>query len=779
MEPLEFNPRAKECIERSKTVCTELGGTAVHPMDIFLATVLSRYEPIISFLNTCTSDPVLFIKESYEYCKGLKRIKKKKISWGRESSRIINLAHKEAQKDGTAYIGVDHLFLSCIRNSAKVREFLEAVGIDDSVFYVAFTDFCMAMHTSSPQEHLDSQHGQMKTVNMDKYCDHINSRVMRNKFKFYGRMEEINDAMNALCRKQKSNVLFVGEAGVGKTAIVEGLALAMEDPPKNSEIAFLKMDIFELKLTDMVAGAVYRGEFEKRLNATLDEIKSLPSKTVIFIDEIHMVVGAGDREGAMDAANILKPALANGEISCIGATTYAEYKKYIEKDSALARRFEVIHIKEPSIKETYDIISNCKSSYEEYHSVKFSEDAVKALVNAADEHVPYRRFPDKAFDLLDEAGTFFKLRHCKRPDDLIKRELELREFVDSEGENIEEIGRYDKKMNEFRQDMEEWTDSIKKSTDIKVSNVKSFVDKKFKLNNKKFDLRTSLNKNVLGQDRAIKSFCSFIQIISRQKRKNKPKFSVLLAGPHGVGKTLLCQEYAKQQPLGIDGSALFDMSHYSDATSINKMIGSSAGYVGYDKGGVLTEKLKNNPNIILFFENIEKAHPSIVDLIAQIINDGSLQDNIGQKIDCSRCSIFLSTSQINKRSVGFGSNDSESPELELDSKKIPANILGAIDKYIILPQLNVKTFQLIVRRHMEESPFDVDIDEDVFAFVSGKCSIELGARPLLSAVDEFILSPLYEFESHNKIKKSEGIHIKMLDNSINISIFKREYEKSS
>ena len=761
---LDHSPRFKDSIEHSKLICRELGGTTIQPMDIFLSTLVSNYDVIINFFNSCTSDPAFIIRSAYAHCQEIKRQKKKKICWTRESSSVINKAGAETIVDNSPFIGVEHLFASCLKNSPSVADFLQSLSIDSGEFYQAFVSF-RAMMLSSSQTNAEVDYMNQTTKNISKFCDHVNTRVIDNHFQFYGRMDEINAAMTALCRKQKSNVLFVGEAGVGKTALVEGLALAMEQPPDDSDIAFVKMDIFELKLSDMLAGAIYRGEFEKRLNDTVEELKSFPSKVVVFIDEFHSIVGAGDKEGAMDAANILKPALARGEISCIGATTFAEYKKYIEKDTALARRFEVIKVTEPSAKETAEILQNCKTSYEKFHGVKFSPDSIKLLVKAADEHTPYRKFPDKAFDLLDEAGTFFKLKHCRKPINLVKRERVLRKKT--EEDIVTDETHLD--LLEFKADMEIWIESIKKEVNIGSSEIKQFLNKKFNISENSPDLYTLISKNLLGQADALTEFCSLAKFSSstRLGYKNKPRFLVLIGGPSGVGKTLLAQEYAKAQPLGVEALEIFDMSHYADSTSINKMIGSSAGYIGYEQGGVLTEKLKNNPNLLILFKNIEKAHPSVIDLIAQILSNGILNDNIGQKIDCSRCSIFLTTSEIQKNIIGFNSSE---VLLQINAAKLPKNILSSVDKSLVFKDLCISTMKDIVISYLSQPPLKLQVDPSIPAFVVEKVSTDSGARPVLSATDELIMGPVYKYLSQNPDKDNEKISIKMLDKSVNINI---------
>lgn len=777
---LDYNPRAKECIDKSKQICKELGGTSVNPMDVFLATLISRHEIIRGFISNCTSDPLGLVQGAAEYCQQMKRIPRKRISWKRESSRIIKQAQNEAQASNDPYVGEDHIFRSCLINSSQVAAFLDSLGVDTKAFYDAYVDFSKSFHEDNRASDLEANPSTTKTLQnwthardgtlefMSQFCDHINERVVRNNFQFFGRMDEINSAMTALCRKQKSNVLFVGEAGVGKTALVEGLALAMENPPKDSPIAFPKMEIFELKLSDMLAGAMYRGEFEKRLNSTLLEIKTINPKAVLFIDEFHMLIGAGSQDGAADASNILKPALANGEISCIGATTYAEYKKYIEKDAALARRFEVIHVKEPSPSETIKILQNCKENYENFHSVSFEEGAIKAIVNAADSNLPYRRFPDKAFDLLDEAGTFLKLQRCKKPKNLIDLEHELKELPNIKHTlGKRDVKTYELKIKGYEEGMNEWIKGIESPIAVSEKDILLFIKEKFNLHNTQCDtLAEFLNKRVTGQASALNKFVRAEKASKFRKKKEGPELSMLLAGPSGVGKTWLATSYAEYFPASKAGLSVFDMSQYSDATSVNKLIGSSAGYVGYDQGGVLTEKLKNNPKLILLFENIERAHPTVIDLISSIINSGSLQDNIGQVIDCSRCKVFFTTHQAEARSAGFTESEGL---IVLQKDKLPKDIVDGVDKIILLNPLDLESLKELISRRVKGCGLDVEISEDALEFVAKKANTS-NARPALSLAEDLILTPIYEML--NKDNEKCIFSIKMLDNSINIDTIK-------
>jgi ATP-dependent Clp protease ATP-binding subunit ClpC len=776
---LIFSPRSKLCLETAKTICKECDGTVVQPIDLFLATFVSKYIVILRFISECTNSPEKLILKCNEFCEQLKRVKNKNISWSRESKKIIQKAEEEACDDKNSFVGVEHIFLSCIKNSKQIETFLGTLGIQKDSFYKSFKNFLKVVHDTPPKEKGKSPMGQRPQVTeslVDKYTTDINEKVINGDFQFFGRTDEIKNIMTALCRKQKSNILLVGEAGVGKTALVEGLALAMESPPEDADIAFVGMNILQIHIADMLSGAKYRGEFEDRLTKTLKEISNSPDKTILFIDEFHSVVGAGDNEGSLDAANILKPALADGSISCIGATTYSEYKKYIEKDPALVRRFETIHVSEPSIKETMEILCHCKKSYEEFHKVTFSTEAIKKMIHSADKYIPYRRFPDKAFDLLDEAGTYFKLRANKRPSDILKLEKELKDFLLSE-DNVD-LEKYTKKLETFQIKMDNWNEKVPKEIRINKKTIDTFLESKFESEKKNIDLADFLKKSIFGQDEAIEELSSLISILILSNKKGRPTGSILIVGTSGTGKTQMVKNFADLQPLGERCLIHLDMAHYSTEMSITKLIGSSAGYVGYEKGGVLTEKLKNNPNSVILFDNIEKAHPSIIDLITQMIEMGHLEDNMGMKIDCTRSWIFFTSSCVTKGAAGFGD---EAYTVELNKNKFPVYLLPKIDKIITLKQLDEKAVEMVCKNHAEEVliPLGVEVEENVYQHLCKQTNVLHGARGAITATDEQLIAPLYSFLQKSSLNAnfSSKIIAKVLDNQIVFEIMELDYEK--
>ena len=571
-----------------------------------------------------------------------------------------------------------------------------------------------------------------KESSLDEFTIELTS--IANKFdEVIGRDEEIDRVMQVLARRKKNNPVLVGEAGVGKTAIVEGLAkkIALNFVPD----ALKNKKIYSLDIGSLVAGTKYRGEFEKRMKAILSELKK-ENEPILFIDEIHMIVGAGATgSGNMDVANLLKPALAKGEIRCIGATTYEEYKNNFEKDRALNRRFQKIDIKEPSIEDTIKILKGLKSKYEEFHNVRYSEEAMKTATILAKKYLREKFLPDSAIDLIDEAGAKFKLRGKKL---ITKSDIE--------------------------------------SIVSKIAN----IPKESATNNEIEKLKTlegNLKAKVFGQDNAIKEL---VKVIKRKKaglsRDEKPIGSFLFVGPTGVGKTEIAKQLAKI--LGIN-FLRFDMSEYQEKHAVAKLIGSPPGYVGYEKGGLLTEAIRKNPHTVLLLDEIEKAHPDIVQILLQVMDSATLTDNDGRKADF-RNVILIMTSNLG---VGEGNNPGflqefkEFKEEAIDRFFAPEfinrldsivrfkplsreNVLMVVDKFIneLQDKLNNKKIKLTLTKRAKE------------ALAKKGYSIKLGARPLARVIEENIVEPLSDEILFGNLKNGGEVKIDFVKDKFNLKI---------
>ncbi len=550
-----------------------------------------------------------------------------------------------------------------------------------------------------------------------------------------GREKEIERVMQVLVRRKKNNPILVGEPGVGKTAIVEGLAkkIALNEVPK----ALKNKKIYSLDLGALIAGTKYRGEFEKRMKLILDELKK-EKEPILFIDEIHMIVGAGAAgNGSMDVANLLKPALARGEIRCIGATTYEEYKNHFEKDRALNRRFQKIDIKEPSIEDTVKILKGLKSKYEEFHGVRYSEEAIKSAAVLAKKYLREKFLPDSAIDLIDEAGAKFKLKGKK----LITKS------------DIEGI--------------------VAKLANIPKENASNNEIEKLR------HLEDNLKARVFGQDEAIKEL---VKVIKRKKagltREDKPIGSFLFVGPTGVGKTEIAKQLANI--LGIN-FLRFDMSEYQEKHSVAKLIGSPPGYVGYEKGGFLTEAIRKNPHTVLLLDEIEKAHPDIVQILLQVMDSATLTDNDGRKADF-RNVVLIMTSNLG---VGEGNNPgflqefSEFKEEAIDRFFAP-EFLNRLDAIVRFKPLSHESVLMVVDKFIDElqdklssKKVKLTLTKRAKNALAKKGYLpKLGARPLARVIEENIVEPLSDEILFGDLKGGGEVRVDYVKDKFNLKVKK-------
>jgi len=559
---------------------------------------------------------------------------------------------------------------------------------------------------------------------LDKYSINLLQKAKEGKIDpVIGRDKEIQRVVQILCRRKKNNPILVGEAGVGKTAIAEGLALniiAGEVP-----LIIQDAELYALDLSALLAGAKYRGDFEKRLKGVMNELKGHPN-AILFIDEIHTLIGAGSTSGTMDAANQLKPALASGELKCMGATTFAEYRNSFEKDKALSRRFSKINIEEPSAKNSYLILKVLKSSYEKHHKVQYTDGALKSAVKLSKRYIIDRFLPDKAIDLIDETAASFHLKKVK-------------------------------KNKITSKDIEKTIASI-----LGISNAKVTKNETQSLMNLEEDLKLK----VIGQDAAIMEVSKAIKISKAGLTPdNKPIASFLFSGPTGVGKTELA--IALSQTLGINFER-FDMSEYMEKHALSRLVGAPPGYVGYEQGGLLTEVIKKHPYTLLLLDEIEKAHPELVNILLQIMDNATLTDNNGYKANFKNV-ILIMTSNIgaNARNVmGFNKDDSLSKGEELKSFFTP-EFRNRLDAIIEFKQLSIETVRGIAAKFINElnielkkKKIDVSASAEAIHFIADKgYSTEMGARPLKKYIQANITNKLSEEILFGKLKN--GGHVKV------------------
>lgn len=587
-----------------------------------------------------------------------------------------------------------------------------------------------------------------------------------------GRVKEIERLAQILSRRKKNNPILIGEPGVGKSAIVEGLALRIVEK-KVSRILFDKR-VIALDMTAVVAGTKYRGQFEERIRSILNELKKNPN-IILFIDEIHTIVGAGSAAGSMDAANMLKPALARGEIQCIGATTLDEYRQNIEKDGALERRFQKVIVEPTTAEETLQILKNIKDKYEDHHNVNYTDAALEACVKLTNRYITDRNFPDKAIDALDEAGSRVHLTNITAPKEIEEQEKLIDEMKSLKNEavrlqNFELAASYRDKEKEYTNQLdtlkEEWEKSLKENRetvdDEQIAEVVSMmsgvpVQRMAQAEGMKLlGMKDDLLSKVIGQDKAIATLVKAIQR-SRVglKDPNKPIGTFMFLGPTGVGKTHLAKELAKLMFGSADALIRIDMSEYMEKFTVSRLVGAPPGYVGYEEGGQLTEKVRRKPYSIVLLDEIEKAHPDVFNILLQVMDEGRLTDSYGRTVDFKN-TIVIMTSNIGTRQLKeFGKGIGFAAQIRTDDKEYSRNVItkalnksfapefiNRLDEIITFDQLDMDALTRIIDielkglySRVENIGYKLVIDEDAKKFVATKgYDVQFGARPLKRAI---------------------------------------------
>ena len=587
-----------------------------------------------------------------------------------------------------------------------------------------------------------------KTSPLDAYCVNLIKKAEKNKIDtLIGRISEIERMTQVLCRRTKNNPLLVGDPGVGKTAIVEGLANKIY---RNEVPDVLKGNvIYSLDMGVLIAGTRYRGDFEERLKSIINEIEK-NSKYILFIDEIHTLVGTGATSGnSMDAANMLKPALQSGQIRCIGSTTFSEYRQFFEKDRALQRRFQKIDILEPSVEETYKIMFGLRSKYEDFHKVKYSDEAIRASVDLSYKYIGNKRLPDKSIDIIDELGSSESLKTADQKKDILLEE------------DVEKI----------------------------VSKMTKIPEKNITLNDRNYlkDIDKNLKRLIYGQDHAIEALANSIKLsISGLRGTNKTIGNYLFSGPTGVGKTELAKQLAKI--LGVE-LLRFDMSEYSERHTISKLIGAPPGYVGFDQGGQLSESVEKNPHAVLLIDEIEKAHPDIYNILLQIMDYGTLTDQNGKKIDFRNIILILTTNagatDLEKNQMGFDKKESNENDFETIKKVFTPEFRNRLDSLIRFNNLDKKIIKLIVSKFIMELETQLNA-RDITIEISDKatdliCELGydkiMGARPISRVIDEKIKKPLANEIIHGKLIDGGLVKIDNKNKTFDFQISKLEKVK--
>ena len=710
------------------------------------------------------------------------------------ATRLLEDAKAEADRFKDEFVGAEHLLIALtLETQGEVPQILQQFGIDQEKVYQALAEV-------RGGHRVTDQRAESRYRSLEKYTVDLTVLAREGKLDpIIGRDEEVKRVMQTLTRRTKNNPAIIGDAGVGKTAIVEGLAqrIVLGDVP----LALKDRRVLALDMGSLVAGSKFRGEFEERLKSVMDEVKQAQGEIILFIDEIHTVVGAGAAEGAIDASNLLKPALARGELQCIGATTLVEYRKYIEKDAALERRFQPIYVEEPSVETAIQMLRGLCPRYEAHHKVKIEESALEAAVRLSHRYLPDRRLPDKAVDLIDEAASKLRIEAESLPREIKEQEERLRQMENQE-EAASQRADYQSAAElrterlrlegEYTLAREQWLRDHKTEMVVDGDDIGRLIAQWTGIPANRLlegeaerllHMEDSLHKRVVGQDSAIR-------VVSEATRRSRaglkdpkrPIGSFIFLGPTGVGKTELARSLAEFLFDHEDSIVRVDMSEYMEAHSVSRLIGAPPGYVGYEEGGQLTEAVRRRPFRVVLFDEIEKAHPDVFNILLQILEDGRLTDGHGRTVDFRNTMVImtsnLGTGEVGRQMLGFRRDTDSISEQERQRTAIEGalkrtfrpELLNRIDEIVIFDPLDQGQIQQIVdllvaevRERLEERQIGVELSDAAKEWLAKEgFDSEYGARPLRRAVQRYVENPLSnrilsgEFKAGDVVKVDVG-----------------------
>ncbi len=746
---------------------------------------------LIGLLSTDSTIPALTNNNiTYE---GVDRLIREEIGVGNPTSltpddftprakRIIEISFQIARTMRNSYVSVEHLLAALLKeDDSYAVKFINELGTDSQrVFDDLISDLSSNSYDSNPQSS-SKKKGKSKTPTLDEFGKNLTELAKQGKIDpVIGREKEIERVIQILSRRNKNNPCLIGEPGVGKTAIAEGLALKIVNGEVPEMLA--NKTIYSLDLTSMVAGTKYRGDFEERIKKAMDEVKD-NKDVILFIDEIHNIMGAGAAEGAVDAANILKPSLARGEIQVIGATTISEYRKNIEKDAALERRFQPVTVGEPTEEETVEILKGLRDKYEAHHKVKITDDAINSAVKLSSRYINDRFLPDKAIDLIDEAASVVRLNAYTLPQNLKDMEEEIKRLNAEKqdavnNQKFEEAAKIRDKANELNKLLDDekskWRNSsnhdVKAVSSEEIAQVVSQwtgvpVNQLTKEESERLlNMEKILHERIVGQDKAVSAISKAIRRGRvGLKNPNRPIGSFIFLGPTGVGKTELCKSLAEAMFGDENAIIKLDMSEYMEKHTVSKLIGAPPGYVGFDEGGQLTEKIRRKPYSVVLFDEIEKAHPDVFNMLLQILEDGVLTDSQGRKVSFKNAIIIMTSnvgaSKITDEKLALGFVQEDGKKLSIEDLVMPdlkktfkPEFLNRLDDIIVFNQLDQNDIEEIAKRmlkSLKKRTADLGIELDFTDNAITELAKEgfdktYGARPLRRAIQSKIEDRLSE-----------------------------------
>src|SRR5574344_1583570 len=834
----QFSPKVSEILAFSREEATRLASRYVGPEHMVLGILREKENPLQNLFKRMNIDEqnVKFeLEKKVREDEMSEPIITSELVLNEQASNILKLAVLEARLQHTQLVDVQHLILAILHdqvdNGAKEILELNNMNYEDTLSYLQVQksnspvqnglelpdeddeDFDSKPSGSGQAESITVKNKSSNTPILDNFSTDLTQAALDGKLDVVvGREKEIQRVTEILCRRKKNNPILIGEPGVGKSAIVEGLAQLIVQH-KTSPLLFNKR-VVNLNMTAIVAGTKYRGQFEERIR---DLIKELERNTdiIVFIDEIHTLIGAGSTPGSMDAANIMKPALARGVIQCIGATTLDEYRQRIAKDGALERRFQKVLVEATSPEETLAILNNIKDRYEEHHHVTYTDDALKACVNLTERYITDRYFPDKAIDALDEVGSHIHLQHAEVPTEITDKQKELEETISKKNiagknQNFELAAGYRDYQSKLEAEIKDLNDKWSKGqngdrhivTDIDVADVVSImagipVQRIAEKENVRLkNMSKVLNEKVIAQDKAIEKM---VKAIQRNrvgiKDPNHPIGVFMFLGPTGVGKTYLAKQLASYMFGSPDALIRIDMSEYSESFNTSRLVGAPPGYVGYEEGGQLTEKVRRHPYSIVLLDEIEKAHGNVFNMLLQVLDEGRLTDGNGRFVDFRNTVIIMTsnagTRQLKEfgRGVGFNAGtlgaaiDEKDKEYARNviqkslNKQFSPEFLNRLDEIITFDQLDIDAIKKIVDielkglfKRVDGLGYHLNITDTAKEFVATKgYDVQFGARPLKRAIQTYIEDGLSEMIVNSDIHENDTILIDKIPDKENLN----------